>query len=158
VLARENDVPFFVAAPTSTFDMGILSGDQIPIEHRSAADVTHVFGVPIAPEGIAAANPIFDITPMRYISAIVTEQGIIRPTQERTPLFQAKATQYYSCFISYASADQRFVDRLHADLEARGVRCWFAPRDVRGARSFTSRLGTLLATLTECCLCCLSTA
>jgi methylthioribose-1-phosphate isomerase len=79
VLARENGVPFFVAAPLSTLDLTLESGDRIPIEERSAAEVTHVFGVPVAPDGTAVRNPAFDVTPSRYVTAIITENGIARP-------------------------------------------------------------------------------
>jgi len=78
VLAMENGVPFYVAAPTSTLDLAISSGDDIPIEERDAAEVTHIKGVRIAPQGVAVANPAFDVTPHRYISAIITESGIVR--------------------------------------------------------------------------------
>jgi methylthioribose-1-phosphate isomerase len=79
VLAKENGVPFFVAAPISTLDLTLASGDQIPIEQRAAAEVTHVFGVPIAPAATRVENPAFDITPNRYVTAIITERGIARP-------------------------------------------------------------------------------
>ena len=82
VLAMENSVPFYVAAPTSTIDISLASGDEIPIEERNAAEVTHIRGIPIAPEGVRVANPSFDITPHRYISAIITERGIIRGPYE----------------------------------------------------------------------------
>jgi methylthioribose-1-phosphate isomerase len=78
VLAKENKIPFYVAAPTSTVDFSLSSGDKIPIEERSPEEVTHIQGVPIAPEGIRAANPAFDVTPHSYITAIITEKGIIR--------------------------------------------------------------------------------
>ena len=78
VLAKENNIPFYVAAPTTTIDPTLASGDEITIEQRSAEEVTHVQGVSIAPEGIDAANPAFDITPQRYITAIITERGIIK--------------------------------------------------------------------------------
>jgi len=78
VLAKENKIPFYVAAPTSTIDLSLSSGDKIPIEERSPEEVTHIQGVPIAPEGIRAANPAFDVTPHGYITAIITEKGIIR--------------------------------------------------------------------------------
>jgi len=78
VLAKENGIPFHVAAPTSTIDPSLATGEQIPIEQRDPAEVTHIQGVRIAPEGITAANPAFDVTPARYISAIITERGIIR--------------------------------------------------------------------------------
>src|SRR5947209_4904122 len=70
VLARENGVPFFVAAPISTLDLTLSTGDQIPIEQRSASEVTHVYGQAVAPAGTAVQNPAFDVTPARYVSAI----------------------------------------------------------------------------------------
>jgi methylthioribose-1-phosphate isomerase len=78
VLARESKIPFYVAAPMSTIDLSLSSGDKIPIEERSPEEVTHIQGVAIAPEGIDVANPAFDITPNQYITAIITEKGIIR--------------------------------------------------------------------------------
>ena len=77
VLAREHGVPFYVAAPVSTFDLTILSGEQIPIEERAAEEVTHFRGARIAPD-VAVANPAFDVTPARFISAIICERGIAR--------------------------------------------------------------------------------
>ena len=79
VLANENQVPFYVAAPTSTLDLSLPSGDRIPIEQRAAEEVTHLQGVPVAPEGTAVENPAFDVTPHRYVTAIVTERGVARP-------------------------------------------------------------------------------
>lgn len=76
VLAKENDVPFYVAAPISTLDLSLESGDQIPIEERASKEVTHMQGVAIAPEGIKVANPAFDVTPNRYVTAIITERGV----------------------------------------------------------------------------------
>jgi methylthioribose-1-phosphate isomerase len=78
VLAKENNIPFYVAAPISTLDLSLPSGDDIPIEERSPKEVTHFQGVHIAPEGIQVANPAFDVTPNRYISAIITERGVAR--------------------------------------------------------------------------------
>jgi methylthioribose-1-phosphate isomerase len=78
VLARENNVPFYVAAPISTIDMSLASGDQIPIEERSSAEVTHLAGMQLAPSEVKAAHPAFDVTPARYITAIITEQGVAR--------------------------------------------------------------------------------
>ena len=78
VLAKENGIPFYVAAPTSTIDLSLASGKEIPIEQRSAAEVTYFQKVCIAPENCEAANPAFDVTPHRYITAIITEKGIIR--------------------------------------------------------------------------------
>jgi methylthioribose-1-phosphate isomerase len=77
VLARENNVPFYIAAPISTFDLTIASGEDIPIEQRSAEEVTHIQGVRIAPD-VPAAHPAFDVTPARYITGIVTERGVAR--------------------------------------------------------------------------------
>lgn len=79
VLAKENSVPFYVAAPISTLDLTLASGDQIPIERRAASEVTHVHGVAVAPAGIAVENPAFDVTPSRYVTAIITEKGVARP-------------------------------------------------------------------------------
>ncbi|MEE8420954.1 MAG: hypothetical protein V3R92_05805, partial [Dehalococcoidales bacterium] len=77
VLAKENGIPFYVAAPTSTIDATLASGDEIPIEQRGEAEVTHLQGICLAPD-CAAANPAFDVTPHHYITAIITERGIIR--------------------------------------------------------------------------------
>jgi methylthioribose-1-phosphate isomerase len=79
VLAHENGIPFYIAAPTTTIDRNIKTGGEIPIEERGAEEVTHVGGVSIAPEGVRAANPAFDVTPHRRITAIITEKGIVRP-------------------------------------------------------------------------------
>jgi methylthioribose-1-phosphate isomerase len=79
VLARENGIPFYVAAPTSTVDLSLASGDAIEIEERAGAEVTHFQGTPTAPVGVEALNPAFDVTPHRYISAIVTENAVARP-------------------------------------------------------------------------------
>lgn len=84
VLAKENNVPFYVAAPISTLDLTLASGDQIPIEERAAKEVTHVQGVQVAPDGIAVANPAFDVTPNRYVSAIITERGVARAPYTET--------------------------------------------------------------------------
>ena len=78
VLAMENGVPFYVAAPTNTIDLSISSGEMIPIEERRPEEVTHIKGIPIAPQGSHVANPAFDVTPHRYISAIITERGVLR--------------------------------------------------------------------------------
>jgi len=78
VLAKENSIPFYVAAPTSTIDLSLASGDKIPIEERNPEEVTRIQGVPIAPEGIEVANPAFDVTRHDYVSAIITEKGVIR--------------------------------------------------------------------------------
>jgi methylthioribose-1-phosphate isomerase len=79
VLAKENGVPFYVAAPLSTIDLETPTGDRIPIEERPAREVTHVFAAQITPEGAGIRNPAFDVTPARYISAIITEKGVSKP-------------------------------------------------------------------------------
>lgn len=78
VLAKEHGIPFYAVAPTSTFDLSIASGKEIPIEERSPDEVTHVRGVRMAPEGITIRNPAFDVTPARYVTAIVCENGIAK--------------------------------------------------------------------------------
>jgi methylthioribose-1-phosphate isomerase len=84
VLAMEHGIPFYVAAPTTTIDPSLASGDEIPIEQRSPEEVIRIQGVDIAPEGTQALNPAFDVTPHHYITAIITERGIIRePYGER---------------------------------------------------------------------------
>jgi len=82
VLARENDVPFYVAAPLSTLDLSIPDGDHIPIEERSEEEVTHLSGVRISPD-VRAAHPAFDVTPARFIAAIITERGVAREPFEK---------------------------------------------------------------------------
>ena len=92
VLAREHNVPFYVAAPVSTFDLSIASGEQIPIEERSSAEVTEIQGVRIAPD-VRAAHPAFDVTPSRFIAAIFTERGVAKaPYGESLQALAAAAT------------------------------------------------------------------
>jgi methylthioribose-1-phosphate isomerase len=79
VLARHHHIPFYVVAPSSTFDLSLSNGTEIPIEQRDPREITHGFGKPIAPEGASVYNPAFDVTPADLISGIVTEKGIIRP-------------------------------------------------------------------------------
>jgi methylthioribose-1-phosphate isomerase len=82
-LAAAHGIPFYVAAPSSTFDLSIATGDEIPIEERDPREVTHGFGRQTAPEGVAVYNPAFDVTPAERITAIICERGVIRPvTQE----------------------------------------------------------------------------
>ena len=86
VLAKENKVPFYVAAPVSTIDFSLQSGEEIPIEERSSGEITHIAGVRIAPDNIRVANPAFDVTPHRYVTSIITEKGIIsEPYRARLP-------------------------------------------------------------------------
>ena len=84
VLAREHGIPFYVAAPTSTIDMEVASGDLIPIEERSGDEVAVVQGRRIVPEGVPSAYPAFDITPARLVTAIITEEGVARPPYEES--------------------------------------------------------------------------
>lgn len=79
VLAQAHRIPFYVAAPCSTFDLSLACGDGIPIEQRSSDEITHGFGRPTAPDGIDVYNPAFDVTPARYITGIITEWGVIAP-------------------------------------------------------------------------------
>jgi len=78
ILAKEHGIPFYVAAPKSTLDLGRSSGDVV-VEERAPEEVTHIRSVRIAPEGVGVLNPAFDFTPMRYITAIITEDGVFRP-------------------------------------------------------------------------------
>lgn len=79
VLAQHHGVPFYCAAPWSTVDASLASGDLIPIEQRASAEVTVVAGRPIAPKGMAALNPAFDVTPARYVKGFITDRGIVQP-------------------------------------------------------------------------------
>ncbi len=79
VLAKENGVPFYVAAPVSTLDLSLATGEEIPIEQRPPDEVRHLFGVAVAPPEVAVENPAFDVTPARYVTAIITERGVARP-------------------------------------------------------------------------------
>jgi len=79
VLARAHGIPFYIAAPSSTFDLSIASGAEIPIELRGAEEITNGFGRQTAPDGVEVYNPAFDVTPAEYIHAIITEKGVIDP-------------------------------------------------------------------------------
>jgi len=79
VLAKEHNIPFYVAAPISTIDFNLDNGEQIPIEERNPKEVTHIAGIQIAPDGVKVANPAFDVTPGKYVTAIITEKGIVYP-------------------------------------------------------------------------------
>ncbi len=84
LLAKAHNIPFYVAAPTSTFDLSLASGDEIPIEQRDAREITHGFGRQTAPEGVQVYNPAFDVTPAHLIRALICERGVIEPvTTER---------------------------------------------------------------------------
>ncbi len=84
LLAKAHGIPFYVAAPTSTFDLTLATGAEIPIEQRSSREITHGFGKQTAPDGVSVYNPAFDVTPAELIAAIITERGLIQPvTVER---------------------------------------------------------------------------
>jgi methylthioribose-1-phosphate isomerase len=83
VLARAHGIPFYVAAPVSTFDLSLQDGSSIPIEERDAREVTHGFGRQTGPEGVNVYNPAFDVTPAHLISGIITELGVIKPVNEK---------------------------------------------------------------------------
>ena len=89
LLAAAHKIPFYVAAPSSTFDLSIASGAEIPIEQRDPREVTHGFGRQTAPEGVAVYNPAFDVTPAELIAAIICERGVIRPVNRDTTMLLA---------------------------------------------------------------------
>src|SRR5207302_1980533 len=84
VLAKEHNIPFYVAAPISTVDLETPDGSKIPIEQRNPAEVTHIAGKAITPEGVGVEHPAFDVTPAKYVTAIVTERGIARAPYEES--------------------------------------------------------------------------
>ncbi|HET7748576.1 MAG TPA: S-methyl-5-thioribose-1-phosphate isomerase [Terriglobales bacterium] len=84
VLAKEHSIPFYVAAPFSTVDLETPDGSKIPIEQRSTREVTHIAGKAIAPDGVKVENPAFDVTPAKYVAAIITERGIARAPYEQS--------------------------------------------------------------------------
>jgi methylthioribose-1-phosphate isomerase len=83
ILAHAHGIPFYVAAPSTTFDLTIDTGDAIPIEQRKPEEITHGFGKPTAPAGVGVYNPAFDVTPAKYIKAIITERGVIEPVNRQ---------------------------------------------------------------------------
>jgi methylthioribose-1-phosphate isomerase len=93
VLAQVHGVPFYVVAPRSTIDFALPSGDGIPIEERAPTEVTHLRGMALAPAGVRVANPAFDVTPARYITAIITEAGLARPPYIESLAAQVVATE-----------------------------------------------------------------
>ncbi len=84
VLAKEHNIPFYVAAPLSTIDLATLHGDEIPIEQRSPTEVTHSQGKQVTPDGADIENPAFDVTPAKYITAIITEHGVLRAPYKKS--------------------------------------------------------------------------
>ena len=93
VLARKHNIPFYVAAPISTLDLTLKSGQEIPIEQRDRKEVTHIGGQQFAPEGIEISNPAFDVTPNELITAIITDRGVARaPYIESLRKFKADSS------------------------------------------------------------------
>jgi methylthioribose-1-phosphate isomerase len=92
ILAKEHGIPFYVAAPWSTVDLKTPTGDGIPIEQRSAREVTHSNGKQMTPHGVAIENPAFDVTPAKYVTAIITERGVLRAPYEQSIQNMAKQT------------------------------------------------------------------
>jgi len=84
VLAKEHGIPFYVAAPISTVDLETPDGARIPIEQRNAREVTHIAGKQMTPEGVIIENPAFDVTPAKYVAAIITEKGVARAPYEES--------------------------------------------------------------------------
>jgi methylthioribose-1-phosphate isomerase len=92
ILAKEHNIPFYVAAPWSTLDLATAHGDLIPIEQRAATEVTHSNGKQMTPHGVAIENPAFDVTPAKYVTAIITERGVLRAPYEQSIQNMAKQT------------------------------------------------------------------
>jgi methylthioribose-1-phosphate isomerase len=83
-LARAFEIPFYVAAPASTFDLSIATGAEIPIEQRAAEEITRGFGKQTAPDGAHVYNPAFDVTPAELIAGIITDRGVVQPVNIET--------------------------------------------------------------------------
>src|SRR5439155_20411669 len=79
VLAKQHEIPFYVAAPLSTLDLTIPDGSHIPIEQRDPNEVTHIAGVRVVPDGVSVFNPAFDVTPHEFVTAIITDRGVVHP-------------------------------------------------------------------------------
>jgi methylthioribose-1-phosphate isomerase len=94
VLAKEHGIPFYVAAPISTVDLECPDGSKIPIEQRDPREVTHIAGKQMVPDGVQVENPAFDVTPAKYVAAIITERGIARApyTESLKKLSEASQT------------------------------------------------------------------
>jgi methylthioribose-1-phosphate isomerase len=84
ILAKEHGIPFYVAAPISTVDLACPDGAGIPIEQRNGKEVTHIAGKQMVPDGVAVENPAFDVTPAKYVAAIITERGVARAPYEES--------------------------------------------------------------------------
>src|SRR6202035_1353047 len=96
VLAKEHGIPFYVAAPISTVDLATSDGSKIPIEQRNAREVTHIAGKQMVPNGVEIENPAFDVTPAKYVTAIITERGVARaPYTESLRQLAQESTKKY---------------------------------------------------------------
>ena len=133
VLAHRHGVPFYVAAPLSTVDPETATGEEIPIEERAAGEVTSVFGTRVAPEGVEAANPAFDVTPAELVTAIITEVGVLEPpyTESLAEALQRGAEQTDRPLSSHGAGSPRPAPRGIEDEDGREVAS-LAPR--RGER------------------------
>ena len=101
ILAKEHDIPFYVAAPWATIDLATATGEGIPIEQRSALEVTHSNGKQMTPHGVSIENPAFDVTPARYITAIITERGVLRaPFRESIHAFARTASDKHRTLVN----------------------------------------------------------
>jgi methylthioribose-1-phosphate isomerase len=117
VLAKEHGIPFYVAAPFSTVDLNTPDGSQIPIEQRSSREVTHMAGKQIAPDGVLVENPAFDVTPHQYVSAIITERGILREPYAES-LRAAMRVLRKRDFVAIAAEGSGWPDSVAADIAA----------------------------------------
>ena len=112
ILAREHGIPFYVAAPWSTIDMNTPTGEAIPIEERSPVEVTHHGGKQLTPHGVGICNPAFDVTPARYITAIVTERGVLRAPYAESLREMELASRRLGFLKGQGSAGPEFFDPL----------------------------------------------
>ena len=118
VLAKENGIPFYVAAPVSTLDLSLTDGAQIPIEERPVTEVTHIRGLPIAPEGVQVRNPSFDVTPATYITAIITEKGVVQGN------YSQGLAALWRVLICLDRFDQRFSWLLALEMNRPASKGW----------------------------------
>ena len=100
VLAKQHEIPFYVAAPISTIDLSVADGSHIPIEQRDPSEVTNFGGVRVVPDGVNALNPAFDITPEEYLTAIITDYGVARASySESLPRLVVKSREASKSFL-----------------------------------------------------------
>ncbi len=147
ILAKEHGIPFYVACPWSTIDMATASGDAIPIEQRPAIEVTHHGGKQMTPHGVGIENPAFDVTPARYVTAIITERGILRaPYGEALRGLETGATAsafgvtIAGCRIDWQSSRPQACRVNHGFQRSEPAPSLTAPRNRAGSRQPGSRL------------------